>query len=363
MRDHFHVPDNYFLSHSVGCLPKTTPDVMAGAFFKPWQMGRNWAEWMPILDDFRSGIAAMLGVEARNICPQTNVSSALTKILYSLPRRDGRNVIVLSDQDFPTIGFVLERAKNAGLSLKFVRGNVTDSQAWADAIDDKTAMVHITHALSNTSHLLPVDEICELATRARSVSVVDIAQSTGIVQIKTNTWAPDFMIGTSVKFICGGPGACFMYASDDMLSVCEPIDVGWFSHENPFEMKIDDFRFAKDALKYFGGTPSPAPFAAAANAINTWRACGVFAAQIRVQDFLDRLVAAVPASLLISPDDPERRGGTFVIAPENPENLKQALTERRVYHDQRKEGFRFSLHGYTSDKEISVLKDVFDQAL
>ena len=365
MRKHFHIPENYFLTHSVGCLPKTTPDVVGQMFFELWRDlgGHAWDQWMEILDGFRVGIGALLGVDKSNICPQTNVSSALTKILYSLPQREGRKTIVLSEQDFPTIGFVLNRAQEAGYNLRFVRGDVMDPRNWADAIDDHTALVHITHALSNTSHLLPVDEICKLAHRARAVSVVDIAQSVGAVQIKTNTWAPDFMIGTSVKFICGGPGACFMYASDDMLAACAPIDVGWFSHENPFEMQIENFRFAEDAMKYFGGTPSPAPFAAAANAIKTWRECGVFAAQIRVQDLLDQLVGAVPQEMCVSSHDPEMRGGTFVVLPRDPNGLTTALEAAAILYDRRDEGFRFSVHGYTSDTEIDTLKAVFKHTL
>lgn len=365
MRDQFHVPDTYFLTHSVGCLPKSTTDVLEQVYFKPWREngGNAWDPWMDIVDDFRTSIGAMLGVKPANICPQSNVSSALTKILYSLPKREGRNVIVLSEQDFPTIGFVMDRAKTAGFEIRYVRGDVTDPRAWANAIDDHTALVHITHSLSNTSHVLPVDDICELTRRARAVSVVDVAQSIGVLQIKTNTWEPDFITGTSVKFICGGPGACFLFVSDQMLDMCEPIDVGWFSHEDPFEMDINHFKFASDAMKFFGGTPSPAPLATATNAIKVWHSCGVFKAHIRTQDILDELVSAVPAAQLISPNDPEQRGGTLVVNPNDRNAFQTALDASGIFCDVRDEGFRFSVHGYTSDTDVDILKSVFKAAL
>jgi selenocysteine lyase/cysteine desulfurase len=365
MREHFHVPDTYFLTHSVGCLPKTTPEVLDTKYFKPWREtgGRAWDQWLDILDEFRTGIGMMLGVKKGNICPQTNVSSALTKILYSLPKREGRKTIVLSEQDFPTIGFVMERAKTAGFEIRYVRGDVTDVDNWAEAIDDHTALVHITHALSNTSHLLPVDEICELTRRAKAVSVVDVAQSIGVLQIKTNTWDPDFITGTCVKFVCGGPGACFMYASDDMLAMCAPLDVGWFSHENPFEMQIENFRFAPDAMKFIGGTPSPAPYACAANAISVWRECGIFEAQFRVQNILDQLAAVVPPGQLVSPTDPELRGGTLVIKPDNASRFTSSLDAAGIIYDGRTDGYRFSVQGYTSEHDVAVLQEVFKAAL
>ena len=108
MRDFFQVPDNYFLSHSVGCLPKNTQQALDKNYLGPWASGENWSEWMSVLDKFRAGLASILGMPAAQICPQTNISSALTKILYSLPDPITRNKIVLSKQDFPTVGFVFK---------------------------------------------------------------------------------------------------------------------------------------------------------------------------------------------------------------------------------------------------------------
>ncbi|RZV44256.1 MAG: aminotransferase class V-fold PLP-dependent enzyme [Acidimicrobiales bacterium] len=363
MREHFHVPDNYFLSHSVGCLPKNTGEYVGKQYFDPWRQtgGNAWDDWLQIINSFRNRIANLLGMKTANICPQTNISSALTKILYSLPKRAGRNVIVLSEKDYPTIGFVFDRAKSAGLKLKFVTGDVTDPRNWSDAIDDHTALVHVTHALSNTSHLLPVAEICELARRAKAVSVVDAAQSVGIVHLPTHKWDADFVTGTSVKFLCGGPGACFMSATDEMLAICDPIDVGWFSHETPFEGDINHFRYAKDATKFMGGTPSPAPLATAINGLNTLKKTDLFSLQIRSQSLLDDLHDCVPDIYLVSPRDREQRGGTLVIAPPDREKFQSILTENAVLCDVRNEGFRLSVHGYTSVEEITNLKEILTQ--
>ena len=107
MRDLFHVPERYFLSHSVGCLPKTSQERLNAQYFQPWaEMGGNaWPSWLSVLEDYRTSMGALLNTSSDAICPQTNVSSALSKILYSLPKQAGRNAILLSPQDFPTNGF------------------------------------------------------------------------------------------------------------------------------------------------------------------------------------------------------------------------------------------------------------------
>lgn len=360
MREFFHVPENYFLTHSVGCMPKSTLAHVTEGFYQPWQNmgGQAWDQWLSILLKFREGIAELVATSGVNVCPQTNISSALTKIIYSFPQTKERNVIVLSEHDFPTIGFVLKQAVNKGYTLRFVKGDITCVENWSEAIKDDVQWVHITHALSNTSQLLPVVEICALARAKGAMSIVDIAQSAGIVDVDTENWQPDFMTGTSVKFICGGPGACFLYASPDMTAKADPIDVGWFSHENPFEMDIHHFEPAHDAMRFFGGTPSPAPFAAAAHALDIWQRCGFSGARNRVQDYLNALVEVVPNQALISPKDKSVRGGTLVVKSQTPDHLENALIESSIIFDKRPDGFRFSVHGYTSEIEIDCLRNV-----
>lgn len=358
MRDSFHVPDNYFLSHSVGCLPKQSEAIFQSQFVRPWKTGETWSEWMGILETFRQGVAGILDVNSQSICPQTNVSSALTKIIHSFSVEEKRNVILCSKQDFPTIGFVLKQAERAGYELRFVDGAPTDLANWNACLDASVAFVHITHALSNTSHILPVKEICEYSKKIGALTIVDIAQSSGAVKVNPEAWGADFAIGTGVKFLCFGPGACFLYVSQDILPQCEPMDVGWFSHENPFEMEIDNFRYAEDAMRYFGGTPSPAPFAMANAALALWHEIGLDTVQTRIQNHLSVLCDNIDEPIIVSPTGNTPRGGTLVVVPKDREALRTKLKAHHIMHDERREGFRFSIHGYTSDAEVRGLAEI-----
>ena len=359
MREHFHVPENYFLSHSVGCLPKVSPDALNEHLFDPWMSGENWALWMGELDRFRAGVGNLLNAKAANICPQSNVSSALTKILFSLPKPEGRDIILLSKQDFPTIGFVVKQAENLGFRPHFIDGNPSNFQHWDNAINERVAFVLVTHALSNTSHILPVETICAKAKTMGAISIVDVAQSLGVVPVDVTKWDADFVIGTGVKFLCFGPGACFLYAADHMLPKCNPLDVGWFSHENPFEMDIENFRYATDAMRFFGGTPSPAPIILANSAMKLWETIGLETAQDRIKAHLIVLHEALPEGVAVSPVDKDKRGATLVLANSFGDKIRETLMAANIKFDQRKQGYRFSVHGYVSDTEIERLAGVF----
>ena len=198
LADLFHVPPRYFLSHSVGCLPRTTRDAVDRDFFEAWSTGETWSHWMPVIDAFRAGIGSLLNADARSICPQQNISSGLTKILGSLPIEDGRNVIVFSAQDFPTIGFVLKQAERLGFKLRMITKPPTDFSAWQEALDETVAFAHITHVLSNTSDVLPVGDICKLARHVGARTIVDVAQSLLVQEIDVRAWDADFVLGTGV---------------------------------------------------------------------------------------------------------------------------------------------------------------------
>lgn len=363
MEAHFHIPERYFLSHSVGCQPKIVEQALKDNYLGPWASGRNWQDWMPVLDEFRQGMADRLGVTSDTICPQVTVSSALTKILHSQKPTAKRNRILLSRQAFPTIGFVVKQAERAGYELRFIEGDVTDPQSWADGLDETVAFVHATHALSNSSHILPIKEICGVAKTVGAQSIIDVAQSIGVVSVRPLEWGADFIIGTGVKFLCFGPGACFLYVAKENIALCEPIDVGWFSHEKPFEMEIENFRFAKDAMRFFGGTPSPAPFIAATAVMKVWNEIGFENIQNLIEARLDILCAAAPENRLISPRDAERRGGTCVVNPIERDVVRVRLEAENIHYDERVEGFRFSVHGYTPLADCEALAAIFRASL
>src|SRR5262245_11089076 len=116
VRDLFHIPSGiYMLSHSAGCLPVATR-AAAAEYFDTWGRsgGDSWGEWLAHVWAFRGALAKLLGAEADDFCPQSNLSSGLTKIIGSLPKREGRVKVIYSELDFPSCGFVCRQAVRLG---------------------------------------------------------------------------------------------------------------------------------------------------------------------------------------------------------------------------------------------------------
>ncbi len=367
-RDKFHLPGkHYLLSHSIGAQPRTYDALVAETFAGPWREtgAAAWDHWLAALDHFQAGLAPLIGADAKDICPQTNVSSALSKILMSLPERARRTKIVLTEDDFPTIGFILKQAERLGYELVFLPGGerLADPEAWAPAFHDDVQLVHVTQVYSNSSVLTPVEEIARRARSRGVFSVIDVAQSAGCVPLDLNHWAADFAIGTCLKYLCSGPGASFLWAHEDTAARCAPMDVGWFSHRHPFEFDIHHFDYAPGAGRYLGGTPSIAPFAGAGAAFEILGAHGVSEIYAHNQKLLARLTAALPQDAFLSTTRQGARGSGAIIKVRDYAAAETALKEAGVIHDARLGGLRVSFHLYNDESDVDALTETLSAFL
>lgn len=349
----------YLLSHSVGRPLTSTKAQVEHGFFAPWEQaaGDPWGAWMTALSDFQAALARLLGGAAHCWCPQTNLSSALTKILFSLPKRAGRQKILLSENDFPSLGYVAQQACSLGYELAFIpaAADHTDPAVWADAMDNQVQWVLVTQIQSNTGVQVPVAPVVAIARERGIIPVVDVAQSVGLLPIDVAKWDAGFVIGSCVKWLCGGPGAGFMWVNSEWLGVCQPQDVGWFSHENPFEFDIHQFRYHPSALRFWGGTPSVLPYVVAANSIQYFSRLG---SQVRSHNLAlsGYLIDQLDPAYLVSPSAPEWRSGTVIIHfGARQQAVTVELAKQQIRFDARGHGIRLSPHIYNNRDDIEAV--------
>ncbi|SHI05313.1 aminotransferase class V-fold PLP-dependent enzyme [Ferrimonas marina] len=350
----------YLLSHSIGRPLKDAEAALSQSLFTPWGGPGNdtWPQWLALIDQFRGQLGQLFSVPAEGFCPQGNVSSGLTKLAMALPRLQRGQKVLLSEQDFPTIGFVLRQALPGGADqLRFIPASqdVTDANVWADAMSPDIGLVFVSHAYSNTGQQAPVAAICAEARHRGILSLLDLAQSAGVLPLSLAQSAPDFALGSCVKWLCGGAGAGYLWVAPQRLSECAPKDVGWFSHQDPFEMDIHDFRYHPGANRFWGGTPSVAPFAIAAHSLNYLNGVGVEA--IRAHNLaLQQGVIEALGERIVSPHGETQRSGTLVLQlGERQPLLVQALAEAGIEVDQRPTGVRLSPHLYNTPAEMGQL--------
>jgi kynureninase len=358
-RDLFFVPGPgpYALTHSVGCLPRRSADALQKNFLKPWasEGGEAWNPWLAAIEEFRESLSLLLGGKSADYCPQANLSSGLAKLLPALPAAQARTVLLAAEDSFPSLAFVLQRAGHQGFTTRLIpRAHDPSSlETWAAALSSDVAVALVTHVHSNSGAVAPAAQIAALCRDRAICCVVDIAQSAGILPLSIPDLGADIVLGSCVKWLCGGPGAGFMWINPALVGRLEPTDVGWFSHADPFEFDVNSFQYAGDARRFWGGTPSVAPYAIAAESIQVLHGIGVAAIRAHNIELMEMFRAALP-SVWRKKIAFDRIGGTIcLILGEDKTAIANSLQARGARVDYRGSVVRLSFHIYNTAVEAS----------
>ena len=353
----------YLLSHSVGLPLKSAKSEVEKEFWGPWTKtrGDEWSQWLSYIDRFCDQLGLFLNSDKKNFCPQINISSAVTKIIFSLKPSKGKNVILMSEDDFPSVAFALQKSQSLGYKIRYIpaRFNLNDIQVWNDYLKDDVFLALITQVQSNNGVQLPISSITSLTKKKSIKSLIDVAQSIGIIPIDIKKWSADFIVGSCVKWLGGGPGAGFMWINPNIIKYCNPTDVGWFSHENPFEFKIHNFRYAKGALRFWGGTPSIHPYLVAFRSLEFVRNLGVDKIRKHNIKISDKLIEKLDKNELISPSNIKIRSGTMIVHFGNSQDqIIKVFRDNNIHFDIRSQGIRLSPHLFNTEEQIIFLNSL-----
>jgi len=360
-REQFFVPEGgpYALSHAVGCLPTQAVAALERAYLELWRSagGEAWPAWLDAVERFRDGLARLLGGKPADYCPQPNLSSALSKLLPAIPRSQRCCVFLATEDAFPSLGFVLDRAAPYGFERRLIprHEDPSDPATWERALTEDVAAVLVTHVHSNTGVRSPVPEIARMCRKREIFCIVDVAQSAGVLDFSVPKLGADVVLGSCVKWLCGGPGAGFLWVDPKKVSGLEPTDVGWFSHVDPFELDIGSFVLANDARRFWGGTPSIAPYALAAHGIGVLADIGLAAIQAHNRTLCRAFLDALPRELR-GTVDLDRMGGTLCLElADHFDRVTSALRACRARFDTRGSTVRLSLHIYNTPEDAEHL--------
>ena len=361
----------YLVSNSLGAMPRTVPERLA-------EYANQWAEWgvrawakgwweMPLA--VGDEIAPLLGAAPGEVAMTPTVSMAQAAVLSALDFRGGRDTIVMSGLDFPSVRYVMDQlAPKFGARVVVVPsddGLTIDESRLCDAIDERTALVAISHVLYRSAYIVDVARVTAHAHRMGAVVALDAYHSVGIVPVDIKAIGADFLTGGVLKWLCGGPGGCFLYASPEASARFAPALTGWQAHARPFGFE-GEMDYATGAARWLGGTPVIPALFANIEGPRIIRRAGIDAIREKSIRQTTRLIALADARgyTVHAPRDPARRGGTVAFDVPNGAEVAQALLERNVIIDYRPgAGIRVAPHFYTTDAEVERVADEIDDIL
>ena len=347
----------YLINHSLGAMPEEAAARLQ-RYATEWATRgvRAWGEgWWSLSTTVGDQVGRIVGAPPGTTVMHQNVSVAEAVVLSCFDFAPPRNRIVFEDGLFPSVRYVQQAAARHGAEVVVCE----DAEAVIDAIDERTLLVPVSHVLFKTGEIQPVERIAARAREAGAHVCLDAYQSAGTVPLDVTALGVAFATGGSVKWLCGGPGAAWLYVRPDLAERLEPALTGWQAHARPFAFE-PEMEYAAGAARFLTGTPNvPALYAATAgyDLVEEVGVEAIRAHSIRQTALLVSLLDAAGLEV-VSPRDPARRGGSVVFRVPEFEAVHRELAERQVICDHRPDvGLRFGPHFFSTDDELRFAVD------
>ena len=362
----------YLVSNSLGAMPRAVPDRLA-EYVDAWaELGvRAWSQggWWEMPVAVGNEIAPLIGAGLGEVAMMPNVTIAQSVVLSALEYAPPRDTIVMTALDFPSVRYVYdELATRLGARIRVVEsddGISIDTARLVEAIDERTRLVAISHVLFRSAFVVDVDAVCRRAHEVGALVSLDAFHSVGIMPVDVKAMGVDFLTGGVLKWLCGGPGACFLYASPTMTERHAPALTGWMAHARPFAFE-GEMEYAPCGMRWLNGTPAIPALYAALEGPRIVRRAGIERIRAKSVRQTTRLIAMADARgyAVTAPRDAARRGGTVALDVPHADEVSQALLAQDILVDYRPgAGIRVAPHFYTSDEELDRAMSAIDDVL
>ncbi len=349
----------YLINNSLGAMPRAVHGEVE-QFARQWEERgvRAWHEgWWEMAVETGDLLAPLLGVRPGSIAMHQNVAVAGAVFLSAIDYPAERNRIVYTGLNFPNVMYLLDGERKKGAEIVTVPsddGIGVPTERLLAAIDERTRLVPISHTLFRSAFVQDAPAIARRCREVGAILLLDVYQSAGVMPIELEAWGVDAAMGGSVKWLCGGPGAGFLWVQPDFAETLKPTVTGWQADDEPFAFRPGPIHHARGAWRFLTGTPNiPALYSCRAGYKIV---AGVGAQKIRERSLglTTYLMDAAEAAgfTLRTPRDPHHRGGTVSIWHPEAERLTKELIAREIMCDYRPNaGIRLSPHFYNTEAE------------
>ena len=364
-REEFPILDKttYLVSNSLGPMPRTVPDKLA-EYARDWgDLGvKAWARgWWEMPIEVGNEIAPLMNAEPGEVVMMPNVSIAQSAVASAIDFSGGRDTIVMTALDFPSVLYAYHAlAERFGARVVVVEsddGIGIDEEKLLAAIDERTKLVAVSHVIFKSAFVNNVEAICRRAHEMGALVSLDAFHSVGILPVDVKSSAVDFLTGGVLKWMCGGPGGCFLYVSPKVRDELAPAITGWQAHARPFAFE-EQMEYTSGPFRWLNGTPVIPALYAAAEGPRILRRAGMKAIRARSVELTSRLVelADERGFRVTAPRESERRGGTVALHVDHGYEVAQELLARDILVDYRVgAGIRVAPHFFTRDEEIDAV--------
>ena len=211
----------YLINNSLGAMPRAVRASLM-EYADTWERDgvEAWHEWLPMVTATGDLIGKIINAPTGTVVMHQNVSTLSAILASSLEFKRGKDGIVYDELNFPSVHYVWKEMERRNARVELVKsddGITVPLERLLDAIDSSTVVVPISHVLFRSAAIQDVKAIVEKAHKMGAIVILDTYQSVGTVPLDVQALDVDFVVGGSVKWLCGGAGAAYLYANPKQI--------------------------------------------------------------------------------------------------------------------------------------------------
>jgi selenocysteine lyase/cysteine desulfurase len=354
----------YVNSCSQGALSEQVEESIS-TWMRTWHEGGSpWELWVEQVEALRAEFAASIGAAADEIAVVPAASGAINAIASALSFDRERRHVVMGEFEFPTMAQAWLAQQRRGADIRWVHadGDSLPMEAYRSVVDDRTLIVPATHVCFRNGHKTDIAALTRMCHERGALVFLDDYQHTGSAPLNVSELGVDFMATGCLKYLLAAPGIAFLYVRRALIETLEPTITGWFGRINPFDFRIDQLDWPRNARRFESGTPAIPNAYAALAALRLLGRIGYGTIAERIMELVDRFHRAVTDAGydVATPVDPTRRGPLVVVRSVDAASLVTRLAERGIVASARGQGLRVSFHAYNNtddvDQVVTALK-------
>src|SRR3954447_18244007 len=318
----------YLDGNSLGRLPRETPAAVARVVEQQWGEGLvgSWAHWIGEASRLGDALAAgVLGAQPGEVLVGDSTTVNLYKLVEAGARaRPDRDVLLCTADDFPTDRYVVAGVAAArGMTVRELPADIDeglDVAALREALDDRVAVVVLSHVAYRSGALADLPGITRLVHDVGALVLWDLSHAAGSVPTDLAAAGADLAVGCTYKYLNGGPGApAFLYVRRELQEQLRQPIWGWFGQRDQCAMGAA-YDPAEGVDRFAVGTPPVIAMAAVEVGVQLTAEAGVQRLAEKGRRLADLVVALADAWLaghgvaVASPRDAARRGSHVSLA-------------------------------------------------
>jgi selenocysteine lyase/cysteine desulfurase len=351
------------------------------AFWQDWNThGANWDTWIGVQEQVRALLAELLHARSpRQIALKPSVSDGLAALASafhqeSLPAFGGRRKVLISEDDFPTVGAIWGHQQVHGVQVVRVpEAAFRDLNQLEAALDEQALWLCISHVSYLDGYRHDLERIIARA-HARGVMVcVDASQSAGTEVLDVEHLGAEVVLFGLHKYLyCPASTLACVWVSEEVTPRVYPTTSGWAAQAG-FLKRVDQvngewrvtpgsdiwnpfgFRYHQDARRIEGSTAAALSVYVARAALQMVLSVGLEAIEAQIRSVTATMMhgALERGWQVKTPLAEAQRGPMVVLRCKEPGEFKHRLAAQHIHvGDPRGDGMRAACGGFTNDEDV-----------